>query len=156
MKFLNSIIFSIFLLFGSYNLFAELNEFGISNIFPTHTDDNDAFDQRIQEEMMNNNLQISGRHTESLTLQNILDFIPKIDVYFENLLDTNNQNPDDFKLAELAVRDVEKAKKMLKPQDVTPADEHDLRIALNRINTKINAYDHTDAIEASSYIKNNN
>ena len=152
MKFLNSIIFSMFLLSGSYNLFAELNEFGISDIFPTHADDNDAFDQRIQEEMINTNLQISGRHTESLTLQNILNFIPKINTYFENLLDTNNQNPDDFKLAQLAIRDVEKAKKMLKPQDVTPEDEHDLRLALNSIAVKINAHTHSDNVESSSYI----
>lgn len=53
----------------------------------------------------------------------------------------------------LAIIDVEKAKKMLKSQDVTPYQEHLLRAALGSIKTKVNAYSHTDAIEGSSYIR---
>jgi hypothetical protein len=153
MKNQNFMILSAVLFFGFNNLFAELNQFGISDIIPTVNDDNATFDQRIQEEMIDTNLEISGRHTESLTLQNILDFIPKIDACFQNFLNNpDNQNPNDLELIKLAIIDVEKAKKMLKPQDVTPEDEHDLRILFNPIKTKVNAYDHTDNIEASSYI----
>jgi len=43
---------------------------------------------------------------------------------------------------------------MLYAKKVTPYQEHQLRASLGAINTKINAYKHTDEIEGSSYIKN--
>jgi hypothetical protein len=149
----NFIIFSVLLFFGCNNIFAELNEFGISNIVPSHADDNTIFDQRISEEMTNDGLKLSSRHTNSLTSQSILYFIAHIKAYFNNLLNTNDKSPDDLELAKLAIIDVEKAKKMLKPQDITPQEAHDVRNAFNSIKTKINAYTHTDNIEGSSYIR---
>lgn len=154
MKNQNFIFLSVLLIFGCNNISAELNEFGISDIIPTHADDNATFDQRISEELANNNLMFQGRHTESFTIQTILDFIPKIDAYFQNYLNNaDNQNPNDLELIKLAIIDVEKAKKMLKPQDVTPSQEHQLRYIFDPITTEINKYDHTDNIEGSSYIR---
>ncbi len=137
----NYIIFLLF--FSSFNLSATLNEFGISNIIPSHSDDNLIFDQRINEEMTNNNLILDGRRSDNITLQNILDFIPNIKNYFEYFLNhPDNQDPNSLELIKLAIIDVEKAKKMLRPQNVTPQGEHQLRYLFNPIKVKINAYGH--------------
>lgn len=119
--------FLAMLLFFSSNIIsAKLNQFGISDIIPpTHisfTATQDAIEQRIAEEMNDN-----------LTLQDILDFIPKIEKYIDHLLDTNDYNAADIQDAKLAVQDVEKAKKMLKINQVDPDGEHDLRIALRHV-----------------------
>ncbi len=143
------LIILILSIFTAHQTLPKLNSFGISDILPTKADDNDIFDLRIEEEMLNGQLlDISGRHVTDLTLQQILDFIPKIDAYFENLLNTHNHNQQDFHLAQLAIIDVQKAKKMLRPQDVSADDEHDLRLALGALTTKINNYYHTDEIES--------
>ena len=63
---------------------------------------------------------------------------------------------DDFELIKLAIIDVEKANKILRRQDVTAEDEHVLRDLFNPIKTKINASKHTDNIEGSSYIQEQN
>jgi len=134
---------------------AKLNSFGISDIFPTKSDDNATFQRRIQEEMMDGqNLNIHGRHSTNLTLQKILDFIPKLEAYFQNILNTQNHDPKAIKIAQLAIRDIQKAKKMLRPQDVSADDEQDLRVALQKIETKINAYMHDDAVEPEDYLGN--
>ena len=142
------------LLATSHQTFSTLNSFGISDIFPTKSDDNTIFDQRISEEMLaGKQLMIHGRHVTNLSLQDILNFIPKLDAYFENLLNTQNHNPQDLQLAQLAIIDIQKAKKMLRPQDVSADDEHDLRIALRAITTKINGYTHTDNVEQDEYLR---
>ncbi len=154
MKNRNYMFLSVLLFSGCNNLFAELNQFGISDIVPTHADDNNTFDQRIGEEMTDGNLTLKARRTESFTVQDILKFIQKINNDFENFLNNpDNQDPDALEDIKLAIIDVEKAKKMLRSQDVTPYQEHLLRAALGSINTKVNAYNHTDAIEGSSYIR---
>jgi hypothetical protein len=153
MKHLHVILVTLSI-FTAHHTLPKLNSFGISDILPTKSDDNHIFDLRIEEEMLEGrSLDISGRHVTNLKLQQILDFIPKIDAYFENLLNTHNKNQHDFHLAQLAIIDVQKAKKMLRPQDVSADDEHDLRLALGRLTTKINNYSHTDEIE--SYPHNN-
>lgn len=154
MKNQNFMIISVLLFFACNNLSAELNQFGISDIIPSHADDNAVFDQRIKEEMTNDNFALDSRHTESFTIQDILQFIPKIKAYFENYLNhADDRNPDDLEFIKLAIIDVDKAKMMLKPQDVTPQEEHNLRIAFGRLNTRINAYLHSDNIEGGSYIR---
>jgi len=85
-------------------------------------------------------------------LQQILDFIPKLEAYFQHLLNTQNHDPKAFKMAQLAIRDIEKAKKMLRPQDVSADDEQDLRAALAAIKTKINNYKHDDEVEPEDYL----
>lgn len=153
MKHLHVIILTLSI-FTTHQTLPKLNSFGISDIVPTKSDDNDIFDLRIAEEMLQGQLlDISGRHVTNLKLQQILNFIPKIDAYFENLLNTHNHNRQDFHLAQLAIIDVQKAKKMLRPQDVSADDEHDLRLALGALTTKINNYYHADEIE--SYPNNN-
>ncbi len=154
MKNKNFLILSIVAFFACNNLFAKVNRFDISDIEPTHADDNAVFDQRISEEMTNNSLTLKGRRTESFTVQDILKFIQEINANFEDFLNNpDNQDPNALEDIKLAIIDVEKAKKMLKSQDVTPYEEHLLRAALGAINTKVNAYSHTDAIEGSSYIR---
>jgi len=146
---------SALLVFGSINIAAKLNNFGISDIIPSHSDDNNTFDKRISEEMANGNaLEFHhGRRTESFTIQDILRFIPNIKNYFEYYLDhPDNRDPNALELIKLAIIDVEKAKKMLKSNNVTPEQEHQLRFIFDPIKVKINEYDHTDNIEASSYI----
>ena len=88
-----------------------------------------------------------------MTLQEILHFIAKLQAYFENLLNTQNHDPQALQIAELAIIDIQKAKKMLRPQDVTAEDEHDLRRALQAIMDKINGYSHTDNIEQDQYLE---
>ena len=143
------------LLFGCNHISATLNTFGISDVIPSHADDNDTFDVRISEELTNgNSLELHGRHTTSFTLKDILKFIPQINACFQNFLNhADNRDPNDFELIRLAIIDVEKAKKMLRPQDVTNDDEHDLRYLFDPIKTEINAYKHTDNVEGSSYIQ---
>lgn len=149
------IISSFLLFFSSSTLLPKLNEFGMSDLLPSHADDNDIFDQRISEELTNrHDLQLDVRHTESFTIHDLLEFIPKIKAYFENYLNhPDTQNPEDLELVKLAVIDVEKAKKMLKPQNITPYQAHKLRAAFNALKARVNAYLHTDKIEPSSYIK---
>ena len=50
------------------------------------------------------------------------------------------------------ILDKQQAKKMIKSNNVTPEQEHQLRFIFDPIKVKINGYDHTDNIEASSYI----
>jgi len=153
MKKLQIITLAAILLFSTHHITPTLNSFGVSDIFPTKSDDNDTFDLRIAEEMLGGQqLNIKGRHVTNLKLQDILNFIPRIDAYFENLLNTQNHNPHDFKIAQLAIIDVQKAKKMLRPQDVSADDEHDLRLALGAITTKINGYFHDDNVEPEDYL----
>ena len=154
MKKLNLIGLTALLLANSFPTFPTLNNFGISDIFPTKSDDNAIFDQRIEEEMLHGQqLNIHGRHVTNLTLQDILDFIPKLDAYFENMLNTQDHNPHNLQIAQLAIIDIQKAKKMLRPQDVSADDEHDLRLALGAIMTKIDAYTHTDNVEPEVYLQ---
>jgi len=154
MKKIQMISLTAMLLFSTHKTPAKLNNFGISDIFPTKSDDNKTFDLRIAEEMLGGQqLNIHGRHVTNLKVQNILDFIPKIDAYFENLLNTQNHNTHDLKIAQLAIIDVQKAKKMLRPQDVSADDEYDLRVALGAITTKINGYFHDDNIEPEDYLQ---
>lgn len=154
MKIKMFMIISVLLFFGCDNLSAELNQFGISDIIPSHADDNVVFDQRIKEEMTNDSFALESRHTESFTIQDILRFIPRIKAAFESYLNhADNRNPDDLEFIKLAIIDVEKAKMMLKPQDVTPQEEHELRRVFDRLNTRIRAYTHSDNIEGDSYIR---
>lgn len=155
MKKQNFILIAALLVFGCNHVSAKLNNFGISDIIPSHADDNNAFDLRISEELTNGKpLEFHGRHTTSFTLSDILKFIPQIDACFQNFLNhADNQDPNDFELIRLAIIDVEKAKKMLSPQDVTSDDEHDLRYLFDPIKTEVNAYKHTDNVEGSSYIR---
>jgi len=148
-------IISALLFFSSTDISAKLNEFGISDIIPSHSDDNDTFDLRISEEMAHNiPLEFHhARRTDSFTIEDILKFIPNIQNYFEFYLDhPDNRDPQALELIKLAIIDVEKAKKMLRAKNVTPQQEHQLRFIFDPIKTKINGYDHTDNIEASSYI----
>ena len=149
------IIITACLFFGCNGLNAKLNQFGISDLIPSHADDNKIFDQRISEELLNGkSIKFRARRTTNFTIQDILQFIPRIDAYFQYYLNsTSNRNPNDFELIKLAIIDVEKAKKMLRRQDVTAEDEHVLRDLFNPIKTKINGYKHTDNIEGSSYIQ---
>jgi hypothetical protein len=154
MKKIQIISLAAMLLVSMHKTLPTLNNFGISDIFPTKSDDNNTFDQRIQEEMLGGKqLNIHGRHVTNLKLQDILNFIQKIDAYFEHLLNTQNHNPHDFKIAQLALIDVQKAKKMLRPQDVSADDEYDLRVALGAITTKINGYFHDDNVEPEDYLQ---
>lgn len=154
MKKISFILLTICSIVTTNHIAAKLNNFGISNLVPSHDDDNDVFDLRIEEEMLNGKkLNIHGRHVTNLQLQDILQFIPKISIYFEHLLDTHNKNTDALNLARLAIIDVKKAKKMLRPQDVSGEDENDMRAQLWKIESRINAYFHVDNVEASSYIK---
>ena len=152
MKKYNFMIAAMVIILQTHDCTATLNNFGISDIVPTKSDDNQVFDQRINEEMAHGNLILSGRHTQSFTLQDILDFIPRIEKYFQHLLDTHNKNPEALRLVRLAIIDVQKAKKMLRSNKVTPEEEHKLRLMFDPIKVKINAYQHTDNVEASSYI----
>ncbi len=87
MKVSQSYILLYMLVLTTSPLYPKLNSFGISDIFPTKSDDNAIFDQRIEEEMLNGQqLNIHGRHVTNLKLQDILDFIPKLDAYFQYLL----------------------------------------------------------------------
>lgn len=133
MKKLKLIITSIFLILNFQNLHTKLNEFGISDIVPVKksSKNNSVFKKRITEEM--------GLKSK-LTAQIILNFIKKIDVYFNHLLDTDNQDPQALQLVNIAITDVNKAEKMLKSNRVTPEEEHELRIALRNLNRKINSY----------------
>jgi len=97
-----NIILVLGLLFlNSIHISAKLNEFGISNIIPSHFDDNKTFDQRISEEMTNNNpLEFHhGRRTDSLRIEDILKFIPNIKNYFEFYLNhPDNRDPQALNL----------------------------------------------------------
>ena len=153
MKIIKNIIVTSLLATCFQTTFTTLNNFGISDIFPTKSDDNATFDQRIAEEMLDGQqLNIHGRHVTNLKIQNILDFIPRLEAYFQSLLNTQNHDAQNFKLAQLALVDIAKAKKMLRPQDVSADNEHDLRLALQAITTKINAYTHSDNVEPESYL----
>jgi hypothetical protein len=142
------------LFLNSLHISAKLNEFGISDIIPSHSDDNKTFDQRISEEIANGQkIKFKGRRTDSFTIDDILKFIPNIQNYFEFYLNhPDSKDPQALELIKLAIIDVEKAKKMLRAKNVTPEQEHQLRFIFDPIKTKINGYDHTDNIEASSYI----
>jgi len=98
--------------FGYNNLSAKLNKFGISDIIPTHDDDNNVFDKRINEEFAHGKLQFEhkSRRTKSFTIHDILKFIPKIQACFDDLLDhADNHNPQTFEYIRLAIIDVEKS-----------------------------------------------
>jgi len=146
-----------FLECGYNNLSAKLNKFGISDIIPTHDDDNNVFDKRINEELAHGKLSFEhkSRRTRSFTIHDILKFIPKIQACFDDLLDhADNHNPQTFEYIRLAIIDVEKAKKMLRSKDVTPHQEHDLRRIFDPIKVQVNNYKQTDEVEGSSYINN--
>lgn len=127
-----SIFISIVLIFCFSNLSAKLNDFGISNIQPSKKSSSKkyiAFDQRILEEMGDN-----------ITLQIILKFIPKIEAYFQHLLNTDNQDPQALSLVKFAILDVKKARKMIEIENIDPREEHELRIALRKLDKKVNLY----------------
>ncbi len=146
MKNSNFIIFSTFLIFCNYRLQADLNQFGISDILvPLHTSsqkENLAEDQRIAEEMGDGSTS-NMRHKNIVTFTNILNFIPHIEAYFQYLLNTDDQDPQDMQLVQLALKDVSKAKKFLKYTQSTPEDEHKFRDAFNPVVVEVNNYLHT-------------
>lgn len=112
------------------NIFADLNNFGISTIIPPQTsfsDDLVAFEQRIAEEF-----------GDEFTLQTLLNFMQNIQNYYNYLLNTNNQNPIALEIAKLALIDIKKAKKRLKSNHVDAQGEHDLRVGLISLDMQIN------------------
>jgi hypothetical protein len=113
---------------------ATLNEFGISNILPPKTSfaqDNQAFQNRIMEEMGD---------SKEVTLPKILDFLSKIQIYFDHLKDTNNLNATTIELARLALTDVQKTIKKLKTTQITAQDKEDIRKRILHLDQQINSY----------------
>lgn len=130
----------------------ELNNFGISINMPMNKNDHTIFTQRISEEMaQGKSLHLSGSHSKILKIQDILTFIACVDRYFNFLLDSSNQDQEAFKLVEISLIDIARARKMLRPQDVTADEEFDLRKAIDTLTAKVNAYKHTDNIDPEMY-----
>jgi predicted glycosyl hydrolase (DUF1957 family) len=138
MKKLNSIFVLILMTCNFYNVYAKLNSFGISDIIPfnkSFTDDNLVFLERISEEM---------GCKQDITIEIISDFLKKVEIYFNNILDNQNNNPLAIKIAKLAIIDIEKAKKMLKPENVDADSLSQLRNNIRRLDKKINLYKAND------------
>jgi len=132
-KLLKIVQVSIFLNFMFVDVSAELNEFGISDILVSKDastdEENHIIRQRIAEEL-----------GEDYTLQDIFSFLPKIQVYYDHLLNTQSLDETTLSLAKLALMDVKKAKMSptIKSNTVTPEDEHNLRVELGKLNRQIN------------------
>ncbi|MBP6869904.1 hypothetical protein KBC04_03415 [Candidatus Babeliales bacterium] len=134
-KFKNIMVTAIFLGLAMSSLQAELNEFGISDIIPAEEISSDDYAhvirQRIAEELGDN-----------FTLQDIFSFFPKIQAYYDYLLNTQNHDEKAMLLAKLALIDVKKAKMSptIKANTVTPEDEHNLRIEIGKLNRQISPH----------------
>ena len=114
---------------------SSLNSFGISTIIPDKkisTDQkNDLIAQRIIEEL-----------GENFTLQDIFNFLRKIQDYYDHLLNTQTLNDQTLLLAKLALQDIQKAKMSpyIKSNTVTPDDEHNLRVEIGKLSRQINPH----------------
>jgi len=107
-------ITSIFILLASMNqINAELNSFGLSTIIPERDKSFSVSDQefldRISEEMGSN-----------LTIEKIMDFLRKIQANINFLMNKNNITKADKEIIMLAIIDVTKAKKELRPDETNP------------------------------------
>jgi len=109
---------------------SDLNEYGISTLLPpknvSFAADNSIFTERIRQELGAN-----------FSIQDILNFIPNIEAYVEHLLNRHNHNQEMITIAQLAVIDIKKAKKMLRSNQVTSQEEHDMRLALRKIDIRV-------------------
>lgn len=131
-KLLKIIQISIILHGMCIDVSAEINQFGISNIMiPENSsinEENKMIRHRIAEEL-----------GENYTIQDILNFLPKIQAYYDHILNTQNLNEENLLLAKLALIDVKKAKMSptIKSNTVTPDDEHTLRVELGKLQRQI-------------------
>lgn len=127
------VIMMIITTLSSLILHAKINQFGISDIIIPEkigtAEKNEMIAQRIQEELGDN-----------FTLQDLFDFLPKIQAYYDYLLNHHIDDHAAWHILKNALMDVKKAKMShyLKANTVTPADEHYLRVELGKLDREIN------------------
>jgi len=116
-----------------YTTHSSLNQFGISTRMPNTTksfkESNKVFAQRIDEEM-----------GQSLNVEIIEKFIPKIQNYINYLMNQNNLSDKEKELARLAIIDIVRAKKMLRPNTVDPKELAQLRRSIEKIQQEVDSF----------------